>query len=146
MKLLGNHPQTLRRIFQQGILQANLGHLNKALQLFLYGWEMEKTLSIGNHGEVWRKIITGVEDKCDWTEKKRLKKLFRKEAFRFCQSFWEEQKASQQFTFKEYNKDIIEALKDLSGNKEDIHFMEREELWFFRAMYKEYEETLQVGG
>lgn len=81
---------------------------------------------------------------CDWTEKKRLKKLFRKEAFRFCQSFWEEQKASQKFTFNEYNKDIIEALKDLSGNKEDIHLMEREELWFFRGMYKEYVETLQL--
>ena len=61
-----------------------------------------------------------MEDMCDWTEKTGLKKLFRKEAFKFCQSFWEEQKASQQFTFNEYNKDIIEALKDLSGNKEDI--------------------------
>ena len=35
MKLLGNHPQTVHSIFQQGVLQANLGHLNKALQLFL---------------------------------------------------------------------------------------------------------------
>ena len=88
-----------------------------------------------------------MEDMCDWTEKERLKKLFRKEAFNwFCQSFWEEQKASQQFTFNEYNKDIIEALKDLSGNKEDIHLMEREEVCFFRGMYKEYEEMLQVGG
>ena len=53
MKLLGNHPQTVRSIFQQGVLQANLGHLNKALQLFLDGWVMEETLSVGNHGEVW---------------------------------------------------------------------------------------------
>ena len=89
MKLLGNHPQTVHSIFQQGVLQANLGHLNKALQLFLDGWEMEKTLSVGNHGEVWWKIITGMEDMCDWTEKTGLKKLFRKEAFKFCQSFWE---------------------------------------------------------
>ena len=47
----------------------------------------------------WKIYVTG--------KKKKLKKLFRKEAFRFCQSFWEEQKASQQFTFNEYNKDII---------------------------------------
>ncbi|CAH3046543.1 unnamed protein product [Pocillopora meandrina] len=80
MRLLGNHPQTVHSIFQQGVLQANLGHLNKALQLFLDGWEMEKTLS------------------------------------------------------------------DLSGNKEDIHLIEREELWFFKGMCKEYKETLQVGG
>ena len=53
MKLLENHPQTVCSIFLQGVLQANLGHLNKALQLFLDGWGMEETLSVGNHGEVW---------------------------------------------------------------------------------------------
>lgn len=76
---------------------------------------------------------------CDWTEKKRLKKLFRKEAFKFCQSFLELKKEKEK-------KDIIEALKNLSGNKEDIHLMEREELWFFKGVRKEYKETLQVGG
>ena len=52
MKLLENHPQTVCSIFRQGVLQANLGHLNKVLQLFLDGWGMEETLSVGNHGEV----------------------------------------------------------------------------------------------
>ena len=53
MKLLENHPQTVCSIFRQGVLQANLGHLNKVLQLFLDGLGMEETLSVGNHGEVW---------------------------------------------------------------------------------------------
>ena len=146
MKLLGKHPQTVRSIYQRGILQASLGHLNEALQLFLEGWEMEKTLGVGNHSEVWRKIITGVEDMCSWTNKRRKKKSFRREALKFCQYLWEEQKASQQFTFNEFNKDIIEALKDLSSDTADVHFIESEELWFLRGMCKEYKEMSQVGG
>ena len=39
MKLLENHSQTVCSIFRQVVLQANLGHLNKALQLFLGGWK-----------------------------------------------------------------------------------------------------------
>ena len=146
MKLLGKHPQTVRSIYQRGVLQASLGHLNEALQLFLEGWEMEKTLGVGNHSEVWRKIITGMEDMCSWTNKRRKKKSFRREALKFCQYLWEEQKASQQFTFNEFNKDIIEALKDLSSDTADVHFIESEELWFLRGMCKEYKEMSQVGG
>ena len=115
----------MRSIFHREVLQAYLGHPNKALQLFLEGWEKEKTLDGGNHSEVTRKIITRVEDMCSRTNKRRQKKSFRKEAFKFCQCFWEEQKASQQFTFNMYNKDIIKALKDLSSNKADIYISYR---------------------
>ena len=95
---------------------------------------------------VWRKIITGVEDMCSWTNKRRKKKSFRREALKFCQYLWEEQKASQQFTFNEFNKDIIEALKDLSSDTADVQFIESEELWFLRGMCKKYKEMSQVGG
>ena len=87
MELLGNHPQTVHSIFQQGVIQAKLGHPKKALQPFFEGWEMEKTLGVGNHSEVWQKIITGVEDMCSWTNKRRQKKSFRKQAFKFSQCF-----------------------------------------------------------
>lgn len=93
-KLLGNHPQTVRSIFQRGVLQANLGDQREALHRFLEAWEMEKTLGVGNHSEVWRKVIKGVEDMYDYTITRRLKKSFRKEVFKFCQRFWEEQRAS----------------------------------------------------
>ena len=61
-KILGNHPLTVRSIFQRAVLQANFGEYNIALKLFLEAWEMEKSLGTRNHSEVWRKIITGVED------------------------------------------------------------------------------------
>lgn len=70
----------------------------------------------------------------------------RRSHLKFCQYLWEEQKASQQFTFDEFNKDIIEALKDLSSDTADVHFIESEELWFLRGMCKEYKEMSQVGG
>lgn len=38
-KLLGNHPQTVRSIFQRGVLQVKLRHPKEALQQFLEAWE-----------------------------------------------------------------------------------------------------------
>ena len=42
-KRLGNHPETVRSIYQLGIIQANLGNFDEALELFLKAWEMEKS-------------------------------------------------------------------------------------------------------
>ena len=69
VSVLGNHPLTTQSIFQQAVLQANFGEYKKALKLFLEAWEMEKSLGAGNHSEVWQKIITGVEDMYDFSEK-----------------------------------------------------------------------------
>ena len=75
-KILGNHPLTVQSIFQRAVLQANFGEYKKALELFLEAWEMEKSLAAGNHSEVWRKIITGVEDMYDFSgELKRMEKI-----------------------------------------------------------------------
>ncbi|PFX12800.1 p53-induced protein with a death domain [Stylophora pistillata] len=142
-KLLGDHRQTVRSIFQQGVLQANLEHPKEALNLFLEAWEMEKKLGVGNHSEVWRKIITGVEDMCDWTESGRRKKSFRKEAFEFCQRFWEEQKASPQFTFNEYNKGIVDALSDLADDEKDKVVVQKGQLRFYEARCNANEKEFQ---
>ena len=143
MKLLGNHPQTVRSIFQRGVLQANLKHPKKALKLFLKAWKMEKSLGVGNHSEVWRKIITGVEDMCDWTLSFLRKRSFRKEAFKFCQRFWEEQKASQQFTFNMFNKGIVDALNDLADDKKDKAVVQKEQFWFYEARCNANEREFQ---
>ena len=67
MKLLVNHPLTVRSIFQRAVLQANFGECEKALQLFYEAWEMEKSLGVGNHREVKQNIIRGVEDMFDFS-------------------------------------------------------------------------------
>ena len=143
MKLLGNHPQTVRSIFQRGVLQANLEHPKEALKLFLEAWEMEKSLDAGNHSEVWRKIITGVEDMCNWTLSFLRKRSFRIEAFKFCQRFWEEQKASQQFTFNMFNKGIVDALNDLAHDKKDKAVVQKEQFWFYEARCNANEREFQ---
>ena len=138
MKLLGNHPLTVRSIFQRAVIQANFGEYEKALKLFLEAWEMEKTLGVGNHSEVWRKIITGVEDMYDETKVE----WFKKDALKFCLRFWEEQKRSTQFGFTKYNKDIIDAILYLRGDREDKYEIE-DTLWFYEGMQRATEEEMQ---
>ena len=48
-KHLGDHPDTVRSIFQRGVIQTFLEESNKALDLFKKAWEMEKSLQSGNH-------------------------------------------------------------------------------------------------
>ena len=145
MKLLGNHPLTVRSIFQRAVLQANLGEFKKALDLFLEAWEMEKSLGAGNHSEVWRKIIKGVEDMYDDTAEERKmerylpsflskKEKFRKDALEFCKRLWEEEKRSAHFSFIESNKDIIDVLLYLVRGKKDKGETEKDALWFYEEM------------
>ena len=144
VKIHGNHPLTVRSIFQRAVIQANFADFKKALELFLEAWEMEKTLAIGNHSVVWRKIITGVEDMCDFLKERKRKERFRKDALKFCQRFWEEQKASHQFTFNEYNKDIIDAFMDLVvDDKKAKYEIQKEQLWFYEGMYNANEEYFE---
>ena len=145
MKLLGNHPLTLRSIFQRAVLQANFGEFEKALKLFLEAWKMEKLLGAGNHSEVWRKIITGVEDMYEKSAKRTKltqfraiifpkKERFRKDALTFCQRFWDEEKRSAQFNFTKYNKEVIDALLYLIRDKKDKDETEKDALWFYEEM------------
>ena len=154
MKLLGNHPQTVRSIFQRAVLQANFGEFEKALELFLEAWKMEKSLRAGNHSEVWRKIIKGVEDMYDEAAKGRKmerlipsflsrKEQFKKEALEFCQRFWDEEKRSGYFSFTNYNREIIDALLDLVRDKKDKNKAERDALWFYEGMQSASEEEFQ---
>ncbi len=154
MKLLGNHPVTVRSIFQRAVLQANFGEYETALKLFLEAWAMEKTLGAGNHSEVWRKIITGVEDMYDFSrEGKKMgqylpfpvfkKEQFKKDALKFCQRFWDEQKRSEQFGFTEYNKEIIDAILYLLGKKKDKYETEKDALWFYDGLQSMTEEEFQ---
>ena len=143
IKILGDHPLTVRSIFQRAVIQANFEEYEKALQLFLEAWEMEKTLAVGNHSEVWRKIITGVEDMCDFLNEQDQKKQFRKDALKFCQRFWEEEKSSEQFSCTVYNKDIIDALTDLAEDQEDNYQVQKDALLFYMRMYNDTEEEFQ---
>ena len=149
MEILGNHPLTVRSIFQRAVLQANFKEYKKALKLFLEAWEMEKTLEAGNHSEVWRKIIAGVEDMYDSSWEKLLpipvskKENFKKDALKFCQQFWDEQKRSEQFGFTKYNKEIIDAILHLHGNKKDKCEAVKDALWFYEGMQSATEKTFQ---
>ena len=143
-KILGNHPLTVRSIFQRAVLQANFGEHNIALKLFLEAWEMEKSLGTRNHSEVWRKIITGVEDMYDkttwlFTSKK---KEFKKDALKFCKRFWDEEKRSAQFGFTKKNREIIDAILYLVGDKKDNETAE-DALWFYDGVQSATEEEFQ---
>ena len=147
-KRLGNHPDTVRSIFQLGVIEANLREFKKALDLFLKAWEMEKLLDPGNHSAVWKKIIKGVNDMCDLLDTKerkkkekekihRERKSFRRDALTFCKRFWKEEKESSQFGFTEYNKEIIDTIMELLGDEDEnrdakIEY-EEERLWFYEG-------------
>ena len=156
LKILGNHPDTVRSIFQLGVIQANLKAYGKALDFFLEAWEMEKLLGAGNQSAVWRKIIKGVFDMHKFLKKKgaeKEKEEFRQDALAFCERFWKEEKASPQFNFTPYNKEIIDAILYLlekrtskfgfTDKKERalIDKYEREALWFYDGMQGITEES-----
>ena len=156
LKILGNHPDTVRSIFQLGVIQANLKAYGKALDFFLEAWEMEKLLGAGNQSAVWRRIIKGVFDMHKFLKKKgteKEKEEFRQDALAFCERFWKEEKASPQFNFTPYNKEIIDAilyllekrtsLFGLTDKKEKalIDKYEREALWFYDGMQGITEES-----
>ena len=149
LEILGNHPDTVRSIFQLGVIQANLETYDKALDFFLKAWKMEKLLGAGNQSAVWRKIIKGVFDMHKFLKKKgaeKEKEEFRQDALAFCERFWKEEKASPQFNFTPYNKEIIDAILyllekrtsmfGLTDKKEKalIDKYEREALWFYDGM------------
>ena len=155
-KILGNHPDTVRSIFQLGVIQANLETYDKALDFFLKAWKMEKLLGAGNQSAVWRKIIKGVFDMHKFLKKKgaeKEKEEFRQDALAFCERFWKEEKASPQFNFTPYNKEIIDAILYLlekrtslfgfTDKKEKalIDTYEREALWFYDGMQGITEES-----
>ena len=149
LKILGNHPDTVRSIFQLGVIQANLKAYDKALDFFLKAWEMEQLLGAGNHSAVWRLIIKGVFDMHEFLKKKGAEKeKFRQDALAFCEDFWkkEKEKAYPQFNFTPYNKEIIDGILYLlekrtskfgmTDKKEKalIDKYEREALWFYDGM------------
>ena len=156
LKILGNHPDTVRSIFQLGVIQANLMAYDIALDFFLKAWEMEKLLGAGNQSAVWRRIIKGVFDMHKFLKEKgaeKEKEEFRQDALAFCERFWEEEKASPQFNFTAYNKEIIDAILyllekrtsmfGLTDKKEKalIDTYEREALWFYDRMQGITEES-----
>ena len=156
LEILGNHPDTVRSIFQLGVIQANLETHDKALDFFLKAWKMEKLLGAGNQSVVWRRIIKGVFDMHKFLKKKgaeKEKEEFRQDALAFCERFWKEEKASPQFNFTPYNKEIIDAILFLlkkrtskfgfTDKKEKalIDKYEREALWFYDGMQGITEES-----
>ena len=131
-KYLGNHPDTVRSIFQRGVIQAFLEEAEKALDLFKKAWEMEKLLQPGNHSVVWKPIIEHI---VLFIKDDILQKKFKKEALTFCQRFWKEEKEISTFSFNESTKEIIDALMEFlrDGERDEsiIYEYEKEELWFY---------------
>ena len=161
LKILGNHPDTVRSIFQLGVIQANLKAFDKALDFFLEAWEREKLLGAGNHSVVWRRIIKGVFDMHEFLKKKgaeKEKEEFWQDALAFCEDFWkkEKEKAYPQFDFTPYNKEIIDAILYLlkkrtskfglidKKEKALIDKYEREALWFYDGMQGVTEESFNT--
>ncbi|XP_068705818.1 uncharacterized protein [Montipora foliosa] len=131
---LGDHPDTVRSIFQQGVIQANLHEPEKALSLFRNAWEMEKSLKPGNHSKVWKMLIDTIiylmADDSQKTE-------FKKEALTFCQRFWKEEREGSRFGFTEQNRVIIDTVLELLRDVK--HEYEKEELWFYDGFLGETE-------
>ena len=131
-KHLGDHPDTVRSIFQRGVIRAFLKEFKKALDLFKKAWEMEKSLQPGNHSVVWKLIIEHI---VRFTRDGNQKKRFEKEALAFCQRMWKEEKEISTFGFNKCTKEIIDTLmKFLRKRKRDegtINEYEKEELWFY---------------
>ena len=131
-KHLGDHPDTVRSIFQRGVIQAFLEEPKKALALFKEAWEMEKSLPPGNHSVVWKLIIEHI---VRFTKDGNQKKKFEKEALAFCQRMWKEEKEISTFGFNKSTKEIIdtlmEFLRDGERDERTIYEYEKEELWFY---------------
>ena len=130
---LGDHPDTVRSIFQRGVIQDYISlEPKKALDLFKKAWEMEKSLQPGNHSVVWKLIIEHIirfiKDDIE-------KKKFEKEALAFCQRLWKEEKEMSTFGFNKFTKDIIDTLMELlrDGERDEstIYEYEKEGLWFY---------------
>ena len=154
LERLGDHPDTVRSIFQLGIIQANLKAHDKAFQFFRKAWEMEKSLGAGNKSEHWRYLLEIFKDFLDLYNfpGNEEGEVFREDALKFCEKFWKEEKVSPQFSFTAYNKEIIDTilfLLDLFpstyGETEENergrrNEYEREALWFNDGMQKATEE------
>ena len=130
---LGDHPDTVRSIFQLGVIQDYISlESEKALDLFKKAWEMEKSLQPGNNSVVWKLIIEHIirfiKDDIE-------KKTFEKEALAFCQRLWKEEKELSTFDFNKFTKDIIDTLMQLlrHGERDEsiIYEYEKEGLWFY---------------
>ncbi|XP_015768816.1 PREDICTED: uncharacterized protein LOC107347419 isoform X3 [Acropora digitifera] len=131
-KHLGDHPDTVRSIFQRGVVQAFLNEPKKALDLFKKAWEVEKSLQPGNHSVVWKQIIEHIiafiQDDIE-------KKKFAKQASAFCQRLWKEEKEISTFSFNKSTKEIVDTLMEFlrDGERDEsiIYEYEKEELWFY---------------
>ncbi|XP_015778642.1 PREDICTED: uncharacterized protein LOC107356554 [Acropora digitifera] len=140
-KHLGDHPDTVRSIFQQGVVQAYLKESEKALDLFKKAWEMEKSLQLANHSVVWKQIIERI---ILCTKDYNQKKKFEKEALAFCQRLWKEEKEISTFGFNKSTKEIIDTLMQFLRNGErdesTIYEYEKEELWFYDGFHSSTEQ------
>ena len=129
---LGDHPDTVRSIFQRGVIQAFLKGPKKALELFKKAWEMEKSLKPGNHSVVWKLIIEHI---VRFIRDGSQKKKFKKEALAFCQRMWKEEKEISTFSFNKSTKEIIDTLmgflREEKRDESTIYEYEKEELWFY---------------
>ena len=154
LKILGNHPDTVRSIFQMGIIQANVKAHDKAFQFFRNAWEIEKSLGAGNKSEHWRYLLEIFKDLLDLYNfpGNEEGEVFREDALQFCEKLWKEETVSPQFSFTAYNKEIIDTilfLLDLfpstyreteENERGRRNKYEREALWFYDGMQKATEE------
>ena len=70
------------------------------------------------------------------------KKEFKKDALKFCKRFWDEEKRSAQFGFTKKNREIIDAILYLVGDKKDNETAQ-DALWFYDGVQSATEEEFQ---
>ena len=140
-KHLGDHPDTVRSIFQRGVIQNSVSGRSKALELFKKAWEMEKSLQPGNHSVVWKLIIEHI---IAFIQGDVQKKKFEKEALAFCQRLWKEEKEISTFSFNKSTKEIMDTLMEFlrDGEKDEskMYEYEKEGLWFYDGFQSSTEE------
>jgi len=132
--MLGNHPWTARSAFQMAEICRRLNDYDEARKFYKEAWEIEKSLSQGNHSEVMVRIVQSFEEMLEGVRKAE----FQKETLEFYQRYWNEQRHFEVFEFSSTNEQVINSIvKRLSnsGDRQTQEKYEREALLFYEGAW-----------
>ena len=104
--MLGNHPWTARSAFQMAEICRRLNDCDEARKFYKEAWEIEKSLSQGNHSEVMVRIVQSFEEMLEDVRKAE----FQKETLKFYQRYWNEKRHFEGFEFSSTNEQVINSI------------------------------------
>ena len=111
-----------------------LNDCDEARKFYKEAWEIEKSLSQGNHSEVMVRIVQSFEEMLEDVRKAE----FQKETLEFYQRYWNEQRHFEGFEFSSTNEQVINSIvKRLSnsGDRQTQEKYEREALLFYEGAW-----------